>query len=115
MTSEYRELQAALKAFKAEGKTNIKLNSTKAALQAEFDRLLMTTATEPEPEPEAAPEPAPTAKIYQFSAMVKRAKRPPAKGFATREKRYDQLTLTEWRAATLAFMGDDAQPMMMAA
>ena len=35
----YKELQAALKSFKAAGHTNIKLNSKKAALQAEYDRL----------------------------------------------------------------------------
>jgi hypothetical protein len=35
----YKQLQTALKVFKAEGLTQIKLNSTKDLLQAEYDRL----------------------------------------------------------------------------
>jgi hypothetical protein len=39
----YKQLQTALKVFKAEGLTQIKLNGTKASLQAEYDRLTETT------------------------------------------------------------------------
>lgn len=42
----YRELQQALKPYKAEGKTNIRLNSKKAVLQAEYDRLTSTLCAE---------------------------------------------------------------------
>ena len=38
----YRELQQALKTFKAQGLTNIRLNSKKVALQAEYERLTAT-------------------------------------------------------------------------
>lgn len=41
----YKELQTALKSFKAEGKTDIKLNATKDVLQAEYDRLTAVTET----------------------------------------------------------------------
>jgi hypothetical protein len=39
----YKQLQTALKAFRNEGLTDIKLNGTKASLQAEYDRLTETT------------------------------------------------------------------------
>jgi hypothetical protein len=43
MTMTYKELQTALKTFRNEGLTQIKLNSTKDLLQAEYDRLTETT------------------------------------------------------------------------
>ena len=48
----YRELQLALKPFKAAGKTTIKLNGKKATLQAEYERLTagaMVVTVKPEP------------------------------------------------------------------
>lgn len=40
----YRQLQLALKQFRNAGKTNIKLNGKKTALQAEYDRLMQIEA-----------------------------------------------------------------------
>lgn len=54
----YRELQLALKPFKAAGKTTIKLNSKKATLQAEYNRLTagaLATVPTVETEAKAAP------------------------------------------------------------
>ncbi len=45
----YKELQSALKSAKAQGLTKIKLNSKKAALQAEYNRLNAPDFTPPQP------------------------------------------------------------------
>jgi protein involved in temperature-dependent protein secretion len=47
----YRQLQAALKTYKAQGLTQIKLNSNKVKLQAEYNRLV-STSDKPQPKPE---------------------------------------------------------------
>jgi len=92
MTMTYRELQIALKSFKAEGKTTIRLNSKKADLQAEYDRL---TA-----------RPASTA--HSFRAMAPRQKRATARGFSTgmvwSERPCEVVSMDDWRAATLAIL-----------
>ena len=68
----YKELQAALKTFKAAGKTDIKLNATKVELQAEYDRLTASTI-----EPQEQPK-----KIYTFADMLtSRVTLKPSKGF----------------------------------
>jgi hypothetical protein len=117
----YKALQTALKAFKAEGRTSIKLNATKVALQAEYDRL---TVIEPEVNPTTDNEiETDTSEIvidepltisityHSFKEILKQRKssfRPKAHGFKiVNEKRYDQLSLTEWREDTLAFLDDD--------
>jgi hypothetical protein len=118
----YKALQTALKAFKAEGRTSIKLNATKVALQAEYDRL---TVIEPEVNPTTDNEiETDTSEIvidepltisityHSFKEILKQRKssfRPKkAHGFKiVNEKRYDQLSLTEWLGDTLAFLDDD--------
>lgn len=45
MTLSYKELQAALKVFKAEGRTAIKLNAKQSVLQEEYARLTAVTET----------------------------------------------------------------------
>jgi hypothetical protein len=132
----YKSLQTALKTFKAEGRTSIKLNATKVALQAEYDRLTAVTeaVTEaahetahgvtPEVAPEVAPETAhevthevapETAHEVTFHSFkeILRQRKPlytfrKAHGFkiVKPEKRYDQLTIDEWREDTLAFLDD---------
>ena len=102
----YKELQAALKTFKAQGLTDIKLNAPKVELQAEYDRLTATTT-----------EPATTLTItfHSFRDIIRNRRplhqyrHPKAQGFAIPkpEKRYDQLTVTEWLNDTLAFLGDE--------
>ena len=42
----YKELKNALKIFKSEGLTDIRLNASKAQLQAEYDRLMQDNAPE---------------------------------------------------------------------
>jgi hypothetical protein len=124
----YKALQAALKAFKAEGLTTVKLNGTKASLQAEYDHL--TTVTETAVEVETTPttdneietdtseividEPLTISITYHsFKEILSQRKssfRPKAKaqGFhiVKPEKRYDQLTPAEWLGDTLAFLDD---------
>jgi hypothetical protein len=118
----YKQLQTALKVFKAEGRTSIKLNATKVALQAEYDRL---TVIEPEVNPTTDNEiETDTSEIvidepltisityHSFKEILKQRKssfRPKkAHGFKiVNEKRYDQLSLTEWLGDTLAFLDDD--------
>jgi hypothetical protein len=120
----YKALQTALKAFKAEGLTTIKLNATKASLQAEYDRLTANaeTAVEVETTPttdneietdtsEIVIEPVLTITYHSFRDIIRQRKssfRPKAHGFKiVKEKRYDQLSLTEWLGDTLAFLDDD--------
>jgi hypothetical protein len=116
----YKSLQTALKAFKAEGRTSIKLNATKVALQAEYDRL---TVIEPEVNPttdneietdtsEIVIDPVLTITYHSFRDII-RQRKPiytfrKAQGFriVKPEKRYDQLSLTEWLGDTLAFLDD---------
>jgi hypothetical protein len=121
----YKALQTALKAFKAEGLTTIKLNATKASLQAEYDRL--TTVTETAVEVETTPTTdneietdtseiviteTLTITFHSFKEILKQRKssfRPKkAHGFliVKPEKRYDQLTPAEWINDTLAFLDD---------
>ncbi len=121
----YKALQAALKAFKAEGLTTVKLNGTKASLQAEYDHL--TTVTETAVEVETTPttdneietdtseiviEPVLTITYHSFRDIIRQRKssfRPKkAHGFliVKPEKRYDQLTHNEWLGDTLAFLDD---------
>ena len=107
----YKQLQTALKAFKAECRTSIKLNATKVALQAEYDRLTVTEVA-PEVAPETAPETAPEVTFHSFKEIL--SQRKPlhtfrkAHGFkiVKPEKRYDQLTHNEWLCDTLAFLDD---------
>jgi hypothetical protein len=116
----YKSLQTALKAFKAEGRTSIKLNATKVALQAEYDRL---TVIEPEVNPttdneietdtsEIVIDPVLTITYHSFRDII-RQRKPlytfrKAHGFkiVKPEKRYDQLTNEEWLGDTLAFLDD---------
>jgi hypothetical protein len=121
----YKALQTALKAFKAEGLTTIKLNATKASLQAEYDRLTADaeTAVEVETTPttdneietdtsEIVIEPVLTITYHSFRDIIRQRKplhtfRPKAHGFKiVKEKRYDQLTNEEWLGDTLAFLDD---------
>ena len=116
----YKQLQTALKVFKAEGLTQIKLNSTKDLLQAEYDRLTVApetvtetvTETAPETVTEAVTEAAPLVTFHSFKEIL-RQRKPlytfrKAHGFKiVKEKRYDQLTPAEWREDTLAFLDDD--------
>jgi hypothetical protein len=104
----YKQLQTALKVFKAEGLTQIKLNGTKASLQAEYDRLTTVTETVTE----AVTEAAPLVTFHSFRDII-RQRKPlytfrKAQGFriVKPEKRYDQLSLTEWLGDTLAFLDD---------
>jgi phosphatidylglycerophosphatase A len=118
----YKALQTALKAFKAEGRTSIKLNATKVALQAEYDRL---TVIEPEVNPTTdneietdtseivIDEPLTISITYHSFRDILRQRKPlytfrKAQGFriVKPEKRYDQLSLTEWLWDTLAFLDD---------
>jgi DNA repair ATPase RecN len=119
----YKQLQTALKAFKAECRTSIKLNATKVALQAEYDRLTVTeTVTEVEVNPTTDNEietdtseivitETLTVTYHSFRDIIRQRKssfRPKAHGFKiVKEKRYDQLSLTEWLGDTLAFLDDD--------
>jgi hypothetical protein len=121
----YKALQTALKAFKAEGLTTIKLNATKASLQAEYDRLTANaeTAVEVETTPttdneietdtsEIVIEPVLTITYHSFRDIIRQRKssfRPKAHGFliVKPEKRYDQLSQSEWLGDTLAFLDDD--------
>jgi hypothetical protein len=124
MTMTYKALQAALKTFRNEGLTTVKLNATKDLLQAEYDRL--TTVTETAVEVETTPttdneietdtseiviEPVLTITYHSFRDIIRQRKssfRPKAHGFKiVKEKRYDQLSLTEWLGDTLAFLDDD--------
>jgi hypothetical protein len=136
----YKELQTALKTFRNEGLTQIKLNSTKDLLQAEYDRLTVAPETVTETAPETAPETvtetapetvteavteaapetvteavteaAPLVTFHSFRDIIRQRKsltfRHKAQGFKiVKEKRYDQLSLTEWLGDTLAFLDDD--------
>jgi hypothetical protein len=99
----YNELRAALKDLRDNHGATLKTKLggkgvTRETLQAEYDRL--TT-------------PKPTAKIYEFRSMAPKKRRPKAQGFGG-EKRYDQLTIEEWRSATFAFLDDD-EPAALAA
>ena len=103
----YKQLQTALKEFRAQGLTTIKLNATKAVLQAEYDRLTTVTETVTE----AVTEAAPLVTFHSFRDIIRQRKssfRPKAHGFkiVKPEKRYDQLTIDEWREDTLAFLDD---------
>jgi hypothetical protein len=108
----YKALQTALKVFKAEGLTQIKLNATKVALQAEYDRLTADAETVTETVTETAPEVTPLVTFHSFKEIL-RQRKPlytfrKAHGFKiVKEKRYDQLSLTEWLGDTLAFLDDD--------
>jgi hypothetical protein len=115
----YKALQAALKAFRNEGLTDIKLNSTKSALQAEYDRLTATEAvTDADHESttdtsEIVITETLTITFHSFKEILRQRKssfRPKAKaqGFhiVKPEKRYDQLTPAEWLGDTLAFLDD---------
>jgi hypothetical protein len=116
----YKELQTALKTFRNEGLTQIKLNSTKDLLQAEYDRLTVAPETAPETVTETAPETvteavteaAPLVTFHSFRDIIRQRKsltfRHKAQGFriVKPEKRYDQLTADEWREDTLAFLDD---------
>ena len=127
MTMTYKALQAALKTFRNEGLTTVKLNGTKDVLQAEYDRL--TTVTEVTPETaevnpttdneietdtsEIVIEPVLTITYHSFRDII-RQRKPlhtfrKAQGFKPekREKRYDQLTHDEWLGDTLAFLDDN--------
>jgi hypothetical protein len=108
----YKALQAALKAFKAEGLTTVKLNGTKASLQAEYDRLTADAETVTETVTETAPEVTPLVTFHSFKEIL-RQRKPlytfrKAHGFliVKPEKRYDQLTPAEWLGDTLAFLDD---------
>jgi hypothetical protein len=110
----YKELQTALKTFRNEGLTTIKLNATKASLQAEYDRLI-----EPEVNPTTDNDTSEivitetlTITYHSFKEILRQRKssfRPKAQGFkiVKPEKRYDQLTVDEWREDTLAFLDDN--------
>jgi hypothetical protein len=118
MTMSYKALQTALKTFREEGRTSIKLNATKVALQEEYDRL---TVIEPEVNPTTDND---TSEIvitetltisitYHSFKEILRQRKPlytfrKAHGFKPekREKRYDQLTPAEWLGDTLAFLDD---------
>ena len=113
----YKALQAALKAFRNEGLTDIKLNSTKSALQAEYDRLTATEAvTDADHESttdtsEIVITETLTITYHSFRDIIRQRKsltfRPKAHGFKiVKEKRYDQLTPAEWLGDTLAFLED---------
>jgi hypothetical protein len=124
MIMTYKALQTALKTFRNEGLTDIKLNSTKASLQAEYDHL--TTVTETAVEVETTPTTdneieTDTSEIvitetltityHSFRDIIRQRKsltfRPKAHGFKiVKEKRYDQLTPAEWLGDTLAFLED---------
>ena len=117
----YKELQSALKTFKAQGLTDIKLNATKIELQTEYDRLIATTI---EPEITDNKTTIDTSEIVidkpltitpgSFRDIIRQRRplhsyrHPKAQGFATPkpEKRYDQLTQAEWLNDTLAFLDD---------
>jgi hypothetical protein len=121
----YKELQTALKSFKAEGRTSIKLNASKDVLKTEYDRLTAITETTAEtPETtetinneiitdtsEIVIEPVLTI-YHSFKEILRQRKplhsfRPKAQGFKiVKEKRYDQLTHNEWINDTLAFLDD---------
>jgi hypothetical protein len=113
----YKALQTALKAFRNEGLTDIKLNSTKSALQAEYDRLTATEAVT-DADHESTTD---TSEIvitetltitYHSFRDILRQRKPlytfrKAQGFRiVKEKRYDQLTPAEWLGDTLAFLDD---------
>ena len=121
----YKELQTALKTFRNEGRTSIKLNATKVAMQEEYDRL--TADAEVTPEVEVNPTTdneieTDTSEIvitetltvtYHSFRDIIRQRKPlytfrKAQGFriVKPEKRYDQLTPAEWLGDTLAFLED---------
>jgi hypothetical protein len=121
----YKQLQTALKTFRNEGRTSIKLNATKVAMQEEYDRL--TADAEVTPEVEVNPTTdneiiTDTSEIvitetltitYHSFRDILRQRKPlytfrKAQGFriVKPEKRYDQLSLTEWLGDTLAFLDD---------
>jgi hypothetical protein len=114
------ELKAALKEFRTQGLTSIKLTVKTLAMQEEYDRLtapetVTETAPETAPEvaPETAPETAPEVTYHSFRDIIRQRKplytfRPKkAQGFKiVKEKRYDQLTPAEWINDTLAFLDD---------
>jgi hypothetical protein len=124
----YKELQTLLKIARSKGLTTIKLNGTKASLQAEYDRLVTPpeTVTEVEVNPTTDNEiETDTSEIvidepltisityHSFRDIIRQRKssfRPKAKAQGFRivkpEKRYDQLSLTEWLGDTLAFLDD---------
>ena len=121
----YKELQTLLKIARSKGLTTIKLNGTKASLQAEYDRLVTPpeTVTEVEVNPttdneietdtsEIVIEPVLTITYHSFRDIIRQRKssfRPKkAHGFliVKPEKRYDQLTPAEWINDTLAFLDD---------
>jgi hypothetical protein len=121
----YKELQTLLKIARSKGLTTIKLNGTKASLQAEYDRLVTPpeTVTEVEVNPTTDNEiETDTSEIvidepltisityHSFRDIIRQRKssfRPKAHGFKiVKEKRYDQLSLTEWLGDTLAFLDD---------
>lgn len=70
-TMNYRQLQTALKPYKEQGLTTIKLNAKKAELEAEYDRLkqaetqeatteeIASAAADIQPEPISVPQPQP--------------------------------------------------------
>jgi hypothetical protein len=107
MTMSYKALQTALKTFREEGRTSIKLNATKVALQEEYDRL--TAVTEAVTSEIVITETL-TITFHSFKEILRQRKssfRPKAHGFKiVNEKRYDQLSLTEWLGDTLAFLED---------
>ena len=131
----YKELQTALKTFKAQGLTDIKLNAKKDELQAEYDHLTSvtikpeTTGIEVTIESEVNPStdsetaidtaeivitepltitPGSFRDIIRQRRPIHRYRHPKAQGFqiVKPEKRYDQLTQAEWRNDTLAFLDD---------
>jgi hypothetical protein len=126
MTMTYKALQTELKAFRAQGLTQIKLNATKDLLQAEYDRLTVapevtpeTTEVNPTTDNEIITDTSEivitetlTITYHSFRDII-RQRKPlhtfrKAHGFKPekREKRYDQLTVDEWREDTLAFLDD---------
>jgi hypothetical protein len=121
MTMTYKALQAALKTFRNEGLTQIKLNATKDVLQAEYDRLTVTAETTTETTAETVETTSETPVIepeinneiitfHSFRDIIRQRKsltfRPKkAHGFKP-EKRYDQLSQSEWLCDTLAFLDD---------
>jgi hypothetical protein len=115
------ELKAALKEFRTQGLTSIKLTVKTVAMQEEYDRL---TVIEPEVNPTTDNEiETDTSEIvidepltisityHSFKEILRQRKssfRPKAHGFKiVKEKRYDQLTNEEWLGDTLAFLDDD--------
>lgn len=67
----YKQLQAELKKLRANGLTSIKLNSKKAALQAEYDRLTAATTQPTQPAQPTALEKLESAGSLPVATMVK--------------------------------------------